>query len=395
MDIRVPEIPSHYDEFRTGLRAFIDANKPTLGWKQRSGLRVPRDEVDVVALRQWVRAIHDAGYRLERFSLDPVDPHEQRIIRRELSAAGVPYILGNPLVSGAFKAFGTAEQQARYLTPMARGDHIWTQLFSEPEAGSDLASLQTTATLEGDEYVVSGQKVWSTWAQWSDYGYLLARTEPIAGPGGISALVLNMRAPGVEVRPLREMTGTTDFNEVFLDAVRVPVADLIGEAGSGWVTAQTSLLTEREDVGGGTGRGVADGLVELARRHRRQGRPAIESDAVRQSIGAFEARSRILTALGYRVATKSAQKAVEAWDAPLTKIWYSQLNLEVAQFGLELQGARGSLAEGDPGAWDDGSWQDRFLYARALTIAGGSNEIMRNLIAERGLGLPKEARGNA
>jgi hypothetical protein len=396
MDVLVPDIPARYDDFTARLRAFVARERPVLAWKQRAGLRAPEDEADVAALRRWVRAIYDAGYRLGRFApgAEVIDPYEQRIIVGELSAAGIPYILGNPLVSGALKAFGTPEQQERYLPPMARGDHIWTQLFSEPDAGSDLASLTTSARLEGDHYVVNGQKVWSTWAQWSDYGYLLARSEPKAGPGGISTFVLDMHAPGVEVRPLREMTGTTDFNEVFLNEVRIPVGDLIGEAGAGWLAAQTSLLTEREGVGGAGG-GVADGLVDLARHHRRRGRAVIEDDAVRQAVGAFEARSRILKALGYRVATKAAAGAVDPWDAPLTKIWYSELNLEVAEYALSLLGARGSLVEGDPGAWDDGSWQDRFLYARALTIAGGSNEIMRNVIAERGLGLPREPRGES
>jgi alkylation response protein AidB-like acyl-CoA dehydrogenase len=394
MDVRVPEIPATYDGFAAGLRAFVARERPTLQGKQRTGLRVP-EEADMAALRTWVRAIYDAGYRLGRFTVDEVDPIEQRIIVRELAAAGVPYVLGNPLVSGALKAFGTDEQRDRYLPPMARGDHIWTQLFSEPDAGSDLASLQTTARLEDDHYVVNGQKVWSTWAQWADYGYLLARSEPKAGPSGISAFVLDMASDGVEVRPLREMTGTTDFNEVFLHDVRIPAADLIGEPGAGWMAAQTSLLTEREGLGGGTGGGVADGLVALARSHRRHGRAAIEDHSVRQAIGSFEARSRIFRALGYRAATKAASGTVDPWDAPLTKLWYSELNLEVAEYGLALQGPRGSLVEGDPGAWDDGSWQDRFLYARALTIAGGSNEIMRNVIAERGLGLPREPRGES
>ncbi len=254
MDITVAEIPRRYDEFTSALRACIAANRPTLQWKQRSGLRVPDDERDIAALRQWVRALDDAGYRLDRFSLEDTDPFEQRIIVRELGRVGIPYILGNPLVSGALKAYGTKDQQRRYLPPMARGDHIWTQLFSEPNAGSDLASLQTSARLEGDHYIVNGQKVWSTWAQWADYGYLLARTEPVPGPPGISAFILNMNAPGVEVRPLREMTGTTDFNEVFLDDVAIPVTDLIGQTGNGWVAAQTSLLTEREGVGGGRDR---------------------------------------------------------------------------------------------------------------------------------------------
>jgi alkylation response protein AidB-like acyl-CoA dehydrogenase len=395
MNVLVPEIPPDYDEYRAQLRAFIAARKPTLKGKQRSGLRVPDDADDVAAMRAWVRALHDAGYRLARFSLEELDPYEQRILKHEVAAAGIPVVLGNPLVSGALKAFGTPDQQQRYLPPMSRGDHIWTQLFSEPNAGSDLSSLQTSAKLHGDTYVVNGQKVWSTWAQWSDYGYLLARTEPIAGPGGISAFVLDMRTQGVDVRPLREMTGTTDFNEVFLDDVRIPVENLIGVAGQGWVAAQTSLLTERESVGALSHGGKENGLVSLARHHRRRGRVALSDDSVRQAIGAFEARKRIGAALGHRVATKAAQRSTDVWDAPLTKIWFSELNLAIAEYALELQGPRGALVEGDPEAWDDGSWQDRFLYARALTIAGGSNEIMRNMIAERGLGLPKEPRGAA
>ncbi len=394
MDVTVPEIPARYDGYRAELRRFIVDHKPTLGWKQRSGLRVPEEEADVDALREWVRSLYDAGYRLAQFLLEEVDEHEQRILEQELGATGLPFVLGNPLVAGALKAFGTPEQQARHLPPMARGDHIWTQLFSEPNAGSDLASLQTRAELDGDVYVVHGQKVWSTWAQWADYGYLLARTEPVPGPKGITAFILDMHAAGVDVRPLREMTGTTDFNEVFLDGVRVPVSDVIGARGEGWKVANVSLMTERTNVGGGSTGDIAAALVGVARAHRRRGRPAIDDDSVRQAIGAFSARSRIQRALGYRVATKAAKGAADMWDAPVTKIWFSELNLEVAEFALALQGARGALVEGDPDAVDDGAWQDRFLYARAWTIAGGSNEIMRNLIAERGLGLPKERRGD-
>jgi alkylation response protein AidB-like acyl-CoA dehydrogenase len=394
MDVTVPEIPVRYDDYRDALRRFIADHKPTLGWKRRSGLRVPEEQADVDALREWVRALYDAGYRLALFLLEEVDKYEQRILEQELGATGLPFVLGNPLVSGALRAFGTSQQQTRYLPPMARGDHIWTQLFSEPNAGSDLASLQTRAVLDGDTYVVHGQKVWSTWAQWADYGYLLARTEPVPGPRGITAFILDMHAPGVETRPLREMTGTTDFNEVFLDAVRVPVSDVIGAPGEGWKVANVSLMTERSNVGGGSTGSATAALVDLARSHRRRGRPAIEDDSVRQAIGAFSARSRIQRALGYRVATKAAKGAGDMWDAPVAKIWFSELTLEVSEYALALQGARGALVEGDPDAVDDGAWQDRFLYARAWTIAGGSNEVMRNLIAERGLGLPKEPRGD-
>src|SRR6266545_3020875 len=140
--------------------------------------------------------------------------------------------------------------KATYLPAMASGRHIWTQLFSEPNAGSDLTGLQSRAQLDGDHYVVNGQKVWSTWAQWSDFGYLLARSEPVPGAGGITAFILDMHTPGVEVRPLREMTGTTDFCEVFFDDVRVPVADVIGSPGQGWTVANASLAAERGGVGG-------------------------------------------------------------------------------------------------------------------------------------------------
>jgi alkylation response protein AidB-like acyl-CoA dehydrogenase len=240
-----------------------------------------------------------------------------------------------------------------------------------------------------------GQKVWSTWAQWSDYGYLLARTEPFEGSAGITAFILDMKTPGIDVRPLREMTGTTDFNEVFFDEVRVPVANVIGAPGEGWKVAGASLAEERTGVGGGGG-GSSDPvlrLLDVARRHNVGGKPAIEDSAVRQEIGALAARSRIQRHLGQRMATKAAKGQFTAWDAPLSKIWFSELNLAMAEKALALQGARSMITEGDGLSFEDGQWQDAFLYARAWTIAGGSSEIMRNLIAERGLGLPREPRG--
>jgi alkylation response protein AidB-like acyl-CoA dehydrogenase len=358
-------------------------------------VRVPDRAEDVELLRTYARAIYDAGYVLARFSTEPMDQYEQRVLEQELGSAGVPHVLGNPLVAGALKHFGTEEQRAAYLPRIARGDHIWTQLFSEPDAGSDLTSLQTRAERDGDSYVVVGQKVWSTWAQWSDYGYLLARTEPVEGPGGISAFALDMRSPGVEVRPLREMTGTTDFNEVFFDEVRVRAADMIGAPGEGWRVAGASLAEERSGVGGGGGPDPVARLVDVARRHPRGGARAIDDGAVRQQIGAFAARARIQRHLGQRVASKAAKGQITPADAPLSKIWFSELNLEMAETALALQGARSMATEGDELSFEDGRWQDTFLYARAWTIAGGSNEIMRNLIAERGLGLPREPRGQS
>ena len=395
MDVIVSPIPETYDGYRATLRDFLVAHTPILEWKQRTGLRVPEGAGDVELLRDYVRAIHDAGYVLDRFSPEKGDEYEQRILEQELGAVGIPYVLGNPLVSGALRHFGTDEQRAAYLPPMARGDHIWTQLFSEPDAGSDLTSLKTRGTKDGDDYVIVGQKVWSTWAQWSDYGYLLARTEPVEGPAGITAFILDMRSRGVNVRPLREMTGTTDFNEVFFDEVRIPADNIIGAPGEGWRVAGASLAQERSSIGGGRGDDPIQRLVDVARSHRRGGRPALEDGSVRQQIGALAARLRIQRHLGQRMATRSAQGQITAADAPLGKIWFSELNLAMTESALALQGARSMASEGDELAYEDGWWQDAFLYARAWTIAGGSNEIMRNLIAERGLGLPREPRGHA
>jgi alkylation response protein AidB-like acyl-CoA dehydrogenase len=394
MDVTVAPIPSSYDEYRAALRAFIVEHRPTLEWKQRAGLRVPDLENDVLLLRQWVRELYDAGYRVDRVSGERGDSTEQRILEQELAAAGIPYVLGNPLVAGALRLFGTDVQREAYFDPMARGDHIWTQLFSEPDAGSDLTSLSTRARLDGDHYVVDGQKVWSTWAQWADYGYLLARTEPVSGAGGITAFILDMRSPGVDVRPLREMTGTTDFNEVFLSGVRIPVENIIGAAGEGWRVAGASLVAERSGLGRGGSDPVRE-VMQVARAHLRHGETAMSDGAVRQRIGALAARSRIQVHLGQRLSTKVARGTVAAWDAPLVKIWFSELNLDLATEALSLQGARSVLVETEELAYDDGRWQDAFLYARAWTIAGGTNEILRNMIAERGLGMPREPRGPA
>ncbi len=393
MDVAVPVIPASYDSYRSTFRTFIAEHRPALAWKPGVGLRTPELESDVAKLRVWVRALHDAGYGLARHMPTALDPYQQRIVAEELAASGVLSNLGNALVAGAIAMFGTDDQKAGFLPKIATGEHIWTQLFSEPDAGSDLTSLKTKGVLDGDTYIVSGQKVWSTWAQFSDYGYLLVRTEASPGPAGISAFILDMRAPGVTIRPLREITGTTDFNEVFLDEVRIPASSMIGKPGEGWKVANASLGAERSGVGAGGADDNIDRLVRLAGRLTHRGLPRIADSAVRQEIARFAARSMTLKAMGYTVATRAATGTSTPADAPITKIWFSELNLELAEYAMRLQGPFGGLVEGDPLVPDDGHWQDSFLYARAWTIAGGSNEIMRNLIAERGLGLPREPRG--
>ncbi len=401
MDVKIPEVPPEYDSYREEVRSFIAAKRPHFEGKQRAGARVLESERDVAEMRRWIRDFYDSGYRLDRYEPETDEdrpdahPFKSRIIGEELARAGVATGLGNGLVAGALRRFGNEEQRRKYLPPLERGDHIWTQLFSEPNAGSDLASLQTRARREGDHYVVDGQKVWSTYAHIADYGYLLARTDPDEERhGGISAFIFDLKSPGVEARPLREMTGTSDFCEVFMNSVEVPAENVIGEPGQGWQITTFSLANERGGLGGAGGRGdPIRELVELARSERRGGQPAIEDPTLRQQIGRLCASSRILRNLGYAIQTRALRGESTRSDAPLSKIFFSELNLATAECGLALQGARSLLVEGEPLSVDDGRWQDMFLYARAYTIAGGSNEILRNMIAERGLELPREPRG--
>ena len=312
----------------------------------------------------------------------------------ELADAKVPRPIGAyNLISGALLEYGTQAQKEHFL-PRIRGfEDLWCQLFSEPDAGSDLASLRTKAERDGDEWVVTGQKVWTTHAHVADYGFLLARTDPsVAKHAGISAFIVDMRSPGVTVRPLREMTGSSDFNEVFFDAVRIPTGNTIGAPGEGWAITRAALAHERsqsqrEDS-------IADAvrrLVSIAQDNAGTGRgESADSSDVRRRIGAFFARAQVSDLLGFKALLKSAQSLDSVGDSPVSKVVFTETNLDIATYALELQGPRGVLETEDPDVVDAGRWQEAFLYARGFTISAGSNEIMRNLISERALKLPRD-----
>jgi alkylation response protein AidB-like acyl-CoA dehydrogenase len=241
-------------------------------------------------------------------------------------------------------------------------------------------------------YRVDGQKVWTTDGHWADYGYLLARTDQQAPKHkGISAFIVDMSTPGVTVRPLRELTGTSDFNEVFFDDVHLPAHTMIGPPGQGWAIANATLSHERSNVGAIVVklRLALESLSALARGLSVDGRAALDSDRVRDRLGQFSAEVDALSALTYANITRLTQGHERMHDAPMAKLMFSELNLAIAAFAVELAGEAGVLVDGDPDVLDSGRWQDEWLYARAFTIAGGSSEIMRNLIAERGLGLPR------
>lgn len=387
------------EEFRTEVRSFVAEHAPDIAPK--AGVRSAENTDELALLKEWTRKLFAAGYVggawPERFGgRGPAHESERDVVvGEELARGRTPAAVQGAanLVSNALIDFGTEQQRETYLPGIRSGELIFCQLFSEPNSGSDLASLRTKAIrTDAGGFRVSGQKVWTTNGHWADYGYLLARTDPEAPKHrGISAFIVDMRLPGVDVRPLREMTGTSDFNEVFLDDVELSPDSLIGEENQGWTIANSSLGHERSGVGANAvrlRRNVA-ALVELAGRVMIDGRPAIEDGAVAERLGGLSASVEALSALVYANISRWSGKAERVSDGPMAKLMFSELGVEIARMGVELCGEAGILVDGDSQAVDHGRWQDEFLYARAYTIAGGSSEIMRNIIAERGLGLPR------
>lgn len=362
----------------------------------RTGVRAP-EAADIPALRKWTGLLFSehllgVNWPVEFGGLADPHPLHESVVADELVRIGAPGPVGGGLLAGAaIIASGTPAQKEYFLPRIRSGEHIWCQLFSEPDAGSDLASLRTRARRDGGEFVVDGQKVWTTNGQHADWGYLLARTDSdVPKHAGITAFALEMSTPGVTVRPLREITGTSDFNEVFFDAVRIPADRVIGEVDKGWAVTTASLAQERAGAGGGASLfGALDRLARLAAEVNRDGSPAIDRDDIRQTIGKLVADVHVNALVSAFGESRALHGTGDMGDAPVSKILFSEINLALHEFGFQLQGQDGIRVEGDPEVWDEGWWQDGFLYARAFTIAGGTNEVLRNVIAERALGLPR------
>ncbi|CAM5256705.1 acyl-CoA dehydrogenase family protein [Streptomyces aurantiogriseus] len=291
------------------------------------------------------------------------------------------------LVGMAVSLFGTVEQRANYARPFLRTDLLACQLFSEPGAGSDLAALRTRARQDGEHWVIDGQKVWTSGARFADYGLLLARTDPdVVKQAGITAFLVPMDAPGVEVRPIRQMSGGASFNEVFLSGVRIPDRLRIGRPGQGWEVATTTLAFERTASGSGNRRkgGTFADVLALARSLGRTGDPL-----VRQRLADLYVRTELRAATVDRVARTSAAGGRPGPEASLTKLMASDLLTRTGQVAAELLGARISADTGEPGTY---AWTQHLLGAPGYRLAGGTDQIQRNLIGERVLKLPPEPR---
>ena len=349
------------------------------------------DEIFVTEGKAWQRRMYDGGWAGITWPVEYGGRGgtfvESMIFRQEESrfdvASGL-FAVGIGMAGPTIIAHGTDEQRRRYLPAMLRGEEVWCQLFSEPGAGSDLASLATRAVRDGDEWVVNGQKVWSSGAHHSDMGILLARTDPdLPKHRGITFFILDMRSPGVEVRPLRQMTGGATFNEVFFTDVRVPAANVVGEVNGGWRAIMTTLANERS-AGGGTSSfpRYSSWPVTAARR-------AMPSSASVWPSASSATRSPGY--LGFRIQT-ALSKGMSAPETSVAKLLFALVAKETAELAISLQ-VLGACWSGDA-APANGYWQQQFLTAPSFRIAAGSDEIQRNIIGERVLGLPGDIRAD-
>ena len=393
------------DTWRTELRTWLDANVPKRRVRsedddeQEAEMFADQDDTDAVAKGKALqKKLYDAGYVgitwPTEFGGQGLTNEHQRVFNEEsadydMSPLGI-YTIGLGMVAPTILEHGNDEQKKRYLPKALSGEEIWSQLFSEPGAGSDVASLQTRAVRDGEEWVINGQKVWTSGAHYSDYGAIIARTDPDQPKHrGISMLIVDMRAPGVTIKPLRQITGGANFNEVFFDDVRVPAGNLIGEANEGWRYAITMLMNERVAIGAGGGgarRSGAGGFASLVKLAQLRG---VDQDPViRQGLADVYIRQTVLGYIGLRIrAALKAGKSPGA-EGSIAKLYSALLARDSSDLGLQIAGASGVAWPADDPRGD--RWALLSLSAPASAIAGGTNEIQHNIIGERVLGLPKD-----
>jgi alkylation response protein AidB-like acyl-CoA dehydrogenase len=395
---------SEQEAFRTELRAFLERQHAELFGRQGlasnsvSFLDVT-DDADWERLMEYHRRLYKAGYLAlhwpKEYGGAGADPVTLAIYQDEVLRLGLPMYGANQVaidrIGPTIILMGTEDQRRRYLPGMLTGEEIWSQGYSEPNAGSDLASLRTSAVIDGDHFVVNGQKVWTSVAHRSDFQCLLARTDPNAPKHrGISYLLVDMHSPGITIRPLVQITGERGFNEVFYDNVRVPRKNLVGELNQGWQVSIATLMYER--ISGGARHPVErdlERLIDLTRRVEFGGMPAYRHTYVRERLAQFSIEARALRLARYRALTAMGKKAPGP-ESSFGKLLATEINLRLALFADELLGPYNGLARDSVGAVDGGRWSQKLIGARALTIAAGSSEIQHNIIGERILGLPKD-----
>jgi alkylation response protein AidB-like acyl-CoA dehydrogenase len=390
-------------EFRAEARAWLHANAPgrtpesresTTEWPVSLSVAEldERERAQIAQARDWQHKLYDAGWAgiswPKEYGGRGATPIEASIFAEELAAFDPPVgwsAVSVGMVGPTLIVHGSEEQKRRHLGPILRGDEVWCQLFSEPGAGSDLAGLRSRADRAGDGWVVNGQKVWTTGARVSQFGALLARTDGSRPKhGGLTYFIVDMSAPGIEIRPLRQLNGDAHFNEVYFTDVRLPPDAAVGQVNDGWRVANTMLLNERGMIGGRQASDL-ELVVELARVTKRTGDPL-----VRQEIARVYAREQILRLLDCEARTALSKGTTVPAIASITKLLAGWHGRDLTRFALELLGPEGMLI--DSHGYCAGGWQQRFLSAPVGRIAGGSDEIQKNILGERFLGLPSDYR---
>jgi alkylation response protein AidB-like acyl-CoA dehydrogenase len=321
---------------------------------------------------------------------------QQSIFWEEMARVNAPPManaLGLGLIGPTIIAYGTDSQKNRHIPKILSAEEIWCQGFSEPNAGSDLASLQTEARLDGDHYVVHGQKVWTSYGWVGDWCELVVRTDTTASKHkGLTVLLVDMKSPGVEVRPLRQMTGESEFNELFFRDVRVPVENVLGKVNEGWNVAVSTLMHERGAYGARlvlTFKSNINRLIELSRTVLRNGRPAAQDPIIRQKLAQCFAEVEIMRVNQLRAFSRISASGVPGPEGSIQKLFWSELNQRMQQLAQEMLGPYGQLLAGDPHAVEKGAWSYGYLRSRGNTIEAGTSEVQRNIIGHFVLGLPR------
>ncbi|HTO68769.1 MAG TPA: acyl-CoA dehydrogenase family protein [Myxococcota bacterium] len=392
---------AEYEAFRSEVKAFLARSWPLRG----DEAKLPGEKRAALFRERAIGAGYLARSIPKRYggSEQSADVLKAQIIREEFFRARAPGEMagiGPSMLVPTLLEKGAEWQKEKFIAPTIRGDIVWCQGYSEPGSGSDLASLQTKAELAGDEWVINGQKIWTSGAHRADYMFCLCRTEPDAQKhGGISYLLLSMKQPGIEVRPLRQMTGAADFNEVFFTDARTPKDWIVGKRGEGWIVSRTTLKHERNMIGDAANAAATfEALVALAKRTLRDGKPAIQDPAIRQRLVQLEGTVRAHQYSGYRQLTKAAKAQDPGRVQLMNKLVSTNIGQEVAKLALDLLGDDGLLEPGERqlgGPRDNAQWVGQFMWSLGSAVAGGTANIQRNVIGERGLGLPRDAAASA
>jgi len=392
MDFRfTPQEQAFREEIRDWLKTNLPDNLPEDRMARDSeNLNVYKEFAQRLATNGWV-----APHWPEEYGGRGLSVIEQLVFNEEMAEANAPMgysTIGTGWVGPTIIVYGTDEQKQRFLPPITAGDVMWCQGFSEPNAGSDLASITTSAVRDGDDYVINGQKIWTSGAHYADWMILIARTDPEASKHkGISYFLVDMKTPGLSTTPLIDMMDNHAFNEVFFDNMRVPRENLLGEENRGWYMAATTLDFERSSIGGavGAGRMVRD-LTQYCADTPWNGHRLIDESRVRSRLSDAAIEAELGRLLSYRVVTLQSRGAVPNYEASIAKLFNTDMQLRMARSGLEIMGLYGQLDHQDKYAPLKGRFERQYLWQTGLAVGGGTTEIQKNIIAMRGLGLPRQ-----